>query len=83
MTKKDLTKKVPFEESLKKLEEVVLSLEGQNISLDKSIEGFEEGMKLVKECESRLKEAEGKVEQLIKDSSGNLKTVEFNTNSER
>lgn len=69
--------KTTFEESLKKLEDVVSNLEGGQMPLEKSIANFEDGMKFVKECESKLKEAEGKVEKLIKDKSGSIETVNF------
>lgn len=55
-----------FEDALSKLEEIVQKLEGGNLPLDESLAGFEEGMKLVRFCEQKLSEAEGKVEIIVK-----------------
>ena len=62
MTKKDT---VNFEASLKKLEQIVVKLEGGDISLEDSVKSFEEGIGLVKECQKQLSEAELKVKKLL------------------
>ena len=49
MTKKDT---VNFESSLEKLEQIVAKLEDGDISLEDSVKSFEEGIGLVKECQS-------------------------------
>ena len=59
-----------FEMSLKKLEDIVHKLEEGDLSLEDSIKSFEEGMKLVKTCETRLNEVQKKIEILIKDKDG-------------
>lgn len=59
-------KKEKFEDGLKRLEAIVEKLEGGYLSLDDSIKIFEEGMGLVKNCETRLTEAQQKIEILIK-----------------
>lgn len=59
-----------FETSLERLEEIVRRLEEGNLPLDASIKAFEEGMGLVRACESRLNEAERKIEILTKDKEG-------------
>ncbi len=53
-----------FEGSLKKLEDVVQSLESGELSLDDSIKRFEEGIKLYKGCKDLLSEAEKKISVL-------------------
>jgi exodeoxyribonuclease VII small subunit len=53
-----------FEEALEKLEALVSSMESGDIPLATLVEKFEEGSKLVKMCESRLKQAELKIEKL-------------------
>lgn len=63
-------KKVSFEEALRRLEEIVKELEGGNTPLDKSLDIFEEGIKLVKLCTSRLDEAEKKITVLTKNGIG-------------
>jgi exodeoxyribonuclease VII small subunit len=58
-------KKEPaFEEALEKLEVLVGSMESGDIPLADLVEKFEEGSKLVKLCEERLKNAELKIEKL-------------------
>ena len=63
MTKKNLN----FEDSLAKLEGIVDALEDNDVSLEESVKKFEEGIKLVKDCQSQLKEAELKVNKLMGD----------------
>ena len=63
MTKKNLN----FEDSLVKLEGIVDALEDNDVSLEESVKKFEEGIKLVKDCQKQLKEAELKVNTLMGD----------------
>jgi len=63
MTKKNLN----FEDSLAKLEGIVDALEDNNVSLEESVKKFEEGIKLVKDCQRQLQEAELKVNKLMGD----------------
>jgi exodeoxyribonuclease VII small subunit len=59
--------KLPFEAALAKLETIVESMETGEVPLADLLAKFEEGNKLLKQCESRLKEAELKIEQLKKE----------------
>jgi exodeoxyribonuclease VII small subunit len=68
-----------FEESLKKLETVVEQLEKGDLSLEDSLRLFEEGVELSAACKKDLDAAEGKVQMLIKQRDGALKTVPFPT----
>ena len=63
MTKKNLN----FEDSLAKLEGIVDALEDGDVSLEESVKKFEEGIKLVKDCQRQLQEAELKVNKLMGD----------------
>ena len=63
MTKKNLN----FEDSLAKLEGIVDALEDNDVSLEESVKKFEEGIRLVKDCQKQLKEAELKVNKLMGD----------------
>ncbi len=65
-----------FEESLTQLEGIVEKLEKGQISLDESLVLFETGIKLVKECNSKLNNAKQRVEQLIVEN-GELKEEPF------
>ncbi len=64
-----MNKKKSFEESLVRLDELVNALEKNETSLDESIAMFQEGLKLVKECESQLRSFEMKVEELTSEQS--------------
>lgn len=62
--------KLSFEAALSKLEAIVESMESGEVPLAELLAKFEEGNKLLKHCESRLKEAELKIEQLKKERDG-------------
>ena len=55
-----------FEQSMKRLEEIVAHLEKGDLPLQDSLSSFEEGAALLKECNRMLEEAEQKVVQLRK-----------------
>jgi exodeoxyribonuclease VII small subunit len=77
-----MTKKNDFESALQRLEEIVKSLETGDLPLDKSLELFEEGVKLSRFCHARLDEAERKVEILVKKDDGRMEAVPFETDEE-
>jgi len=66
-----------FEDALKNLEAIVSDLENGELNLDDAIKKYEEGMKLSGLCYKRLEEIQKRVEVLVKDSSGKLKTKEL------
>lgn|GEM_PF-400825 len=61
---------IPFEEALKKLESVVEAMESDELPLEQLLAKFEEGTRLVQVCQSRLAEAEVKVQKLEQDLAG-------------
>lgn len=63
-------KKINLEQSLADLETLVGELEGGDLPLDKAMQKFEEGIKLTRGCQKALKEAEQKVEILLKSAGG-------------
>lgn len=65
-----------FEESMKKLEGIVTELENGNLNLDESVKRFEEGMKIAKECNTILENAEKKITILL-EKDGELKEENF------
>jgi len=65
-----------FEESLTELEGIADKLEKGQLSLDESLLLFEKGIKLVRECNTKLKNAKQNVEKLILDN-GDIKTEPF------
>ena len=54
-----------FEDKVKELEEIVNELESGEIDLDSSIEKYTKAMKLVKECDSKLKNIEEQVNKIV------------------
>jgi exodeoxyribonuclease VII small subunit len=64
-----MAQKQTFEQALKRLEEITLSLEGGDTPLDESLKMYEEGMKLIEFCNSKLNEAQKKIQKLSKTSS--------------
>lgn len=59
-----------FESSLKELERIVREMEGGDLPLERSLELFEQGVKLSRECQERLTEAERRIEVLLRDAEG-------------
>ena len=68
-----------FEESLKKLENIVAQLEQGDLTLENSLKLFEEGVGLSTACKQELDAAEGKVQQLVKQRDGSMKPEPFLT----
>ena len=65
-----------FEESMKKIEGIVTELENGNLNLDESVKKFEEGMKIAKQCNTILENAEKKITILL-EKDGELKEESF------
>ena len=63
---------LPFEEALKKLESVVEAMESDELPLEQLLAKFEEGTRLVQVCQTRLAEAEVKIQKLEQDLAGEL-----------
>jgi len=68
-----------FEASLAELEDIVTKLESGDLPLEKSLELFEKGISLSRECRSRLANAERRIEVLMKDADGELTVGELDT----
>lgn len=66
----DKTAKLSFEAALTKLETIVDSMEQGDVPLADLLGKYEDGTKLLKICEARLKEAELKIEKLRKQKDG-------------
>jgi len=63
-------KKFDLEKSLTNLEELVEELESGDLPLETAMKKFEEGIKLTRGCQTALKEAEQKVQILLKSAGG-------------
>ena len=66
-----------FEDALKRLEKIVGELESGNLSLDESLEKYEEGIRLSKACSKKLEVAKKKVEILLKSEDGSVELKPF------
>ena len=56
---------INFEDAMKKLEEIAVELEKNELDLDTSVQKFEEGMQLSKQCSKMLEDAEKRISILI------------------
>jgi exodeoxyribonuclease VII small subunit len=70
-------KKPDFETSLKELEEIVDQLETSDLALDETLAKYEKGIKIYKQCYQILEKAEKKINILLKNSTGDIRTEEF------
>lgn len=61
---------LPFEEALKRLEQIVDSMESDDLPLETLLSKYEQGTKLAASCQARLAEAEVKIQQLERKSNG-------------
>ena len=68
---------ITFEQALKELETIVRNLENGTIPLDDALENFENGIKLVRRCNSLLDSAEKKVKKLTRDQNGEVAEEDF------
>ena len=76
------TKKMTFEESIVRLEEIVTLLERGDAPLADSLALFEEGTKLIAACSKQLDQAEQKVVRLMKGADGAPVELPFDTGEE-
>lgn len=66
-----------FEDSLKKLETIVEQLEKGDLPLEDSLKLFEQGVGLSASCKQELDAAEGKIQKLVKQRDGSIKSESF------
>jgi len=70
-------KTIDLEKALSELEELVEELEPGDLPLEKVMQKFEQGIKLTRSCQSALKDAEQKVEILLKSAGGDEVLEDF------
>lgn len=75
MTDKQEQEAIDFEASLEKLETLVNAMEEGDLSLEDSLKAFENGIRLTRECQRALQEAEQKV-QILMDQDGTPEPLE-------
>lgn len=66
------TDNLPFEEAMKRLEAIVDAMESEDLPLETLLSRYEEGMKLARVCQTKIADAELKIEQLEKNAQGAL-----------
>ena len=71
-----------FESSLEQLELIVRELEHGELPLERSLELFEQGVKLSRECQERLNQAERRIEILMRDNQGRPTVKSFEPESD-
>lgn len=76
------TKPKTFESSLEELERIVRQLEQGELTLEKSLELFEQGVTLSRDCQERLNQAERRIEILMRDNQGRASVHPFDPESE-
>ena len=70
--------KLSFEDALKALEEIVKGLESGDVKLDQAIDSYARGAALKRHCESKLREAQAKIEKISLDANGTPRTEPAN-----
>ena len=68
---------IKFEKAMQRLEQIVEDLEKGELDIDKSLEIFEEGIKMSRVCSKKLNEAEAKIEKLTQSQKGELTSELF------
>ena len=68
---------IKFEKAMTRLESIVEELERGDLNIEKSLEIFEEGIKMSRVCSNKLNEAEAKIEKLTKGKKGEIVTELF------
>jgi exodeoxyribonuclease VII small subunit len=74
---KAVSHELSFEEALKRLEEIVESLESGNVPLDKAVDLYEEGLSLSKRCAEKLKATELRIKKLSKGLDGQFELTDM------
>ena len=75
-------KPVKLEKALEDLESIVEELESGDLPLEKAMKKFEDGIKLTRRCQAALKDAEQKVQALLKDAGGDESLQDFDVDAE-
>jgi exodeoxyribonuclease VII small subunit len=78
---KNKEKEQSFETSLASLEQIVANLESGDLSLERALELFEEGVGLARRCQTQLEDAERKVEMLLRER-GEIRVTPFEITKE-
>ena len=75
-------KKIDFEKNLGALEDIVHTLEDGELSLEASLNAFEKGVLLTRECQTALTEAEQRVQMLVQKKDGETELLDFSPDAD-
>lgn len=76
------SKAIDFEKALQALEQQVQELESGELSLEEALKAFEDGIRLTRECQQALSEAEQKVQLLLEQADGSVQAQDFDADDE-
>ena len=71
-----------FEDSMKRIEEIVADLERGDLPLDESLDRFEEAIKLAQECQRKINQARKRIAKLVKADDGGFVLEPFEKSEE-
>lgn len=74
------TNKIDFEQQLKALEDIVASMEKGDLSLEDSLKAYEKGIRLTRECQTALDNAQQRIDMLV-ERNGELTEEPFEKSS--
>lgn len=74
-----MNEKFQFEKALEDLEKIVEAMESRELTLDQALKKYEEGVALIRACQTKLTDAEKKIEVLTRTLDGSLKKEPFET----
>ncbi|MCP4330286.1 MAG: exodeoxyribonuclease VII small subunit [Alphaproteobacteria bacterium] len=69
--------KMSFEQALAELETIVRGLEEGKSQLDEAIKSYERGAALKKHCETKLREAQAKIDKIVESANGAISTEPY------
>lgn len=81
MVEQSKKKLVQLEKNLEELNDLIAKMEHGGLSLEESLECFERGIRLVRNCQKTLLEAEQKI-QLLTEKKGDFKLSSFSSDSD-
>jgi len=73
--KKQESNSLSFEEAIERLEEILQSMEEEQLPLEQLLQRYEEGVKLLRFCQEQLKAAQDRIRVLMEEEDGSLTTA--------
>ncbi len=68
-----------FENSMLDLDRIIKQMESGQLTLDQSLESFEKGIGLIRDCEKKLGDAKGRIEKLVQSVGGSVELSAFDS----